>query len=348
MSEQDRIDAQALNWLERLNGGDMPDQDIEAYVTWMEANPAHAETYRRFEAAWIASAEAADAIRARFGPEARQAGDGGSLLTALGNVLRPFVRPSLTPQFAGAVTATIAVIILALQPQEPAPSSDGVVYATAVGEWRDVALADGSSVTLNTGTELSVHLSNQTRRVDLLSGEAFFSVARDESRPFIVQAGKGQVSVLGTQFNVRLTSSGFSVAVAEGLVAVSPTLGDGQESQQLLEAEQGAEVNTEVAAVTLFAVDTDRLASWRQGRLVYRDTPLTEVIADLSRYGQTEVLVSGEDVGAIAFTGVLNIDTPEVMAQRLAGLLELNVTIDQDVTWRVKEGALCRIIIWAC
>ncbi len=338
MSEQDRIDAEALKWVERLNGGDLPEQDIEAYVLWMEADPAHGEAYRRLEAAWIASADVADAIRARFGPEARAAEEGGGLFAALGGFLRPFFRPGLTPQFAGAVAAVVAVLFVAVQPPAPAPSSDAAVYTTALGERRDVTLADGSTVTLNTATEVTVALSEGERRVELARGEAFFAVARDEARPFVVRAGQGQVSVLGTQFNVRLTASGFSVAVAEGRVAVSPTQNIQDEPEHVLTAEQGAEINTEVAAVTLFVADTERLTAWRRGQLVYRETPLRQVIADLSRYGENDIRVSGAGVDAMAFTGVLNIDTPEVMVQRLADLMELTVTFDPDGTIRMAPA----------
>jgi len=332
MSEQDRIDAEALDWVERLNGDDVPVEDIEAYVIWMEADPAHADAYRRLEEAWIASSDAADAVRARFGPEARAAGNGEGLLAAIGAFLRPFVEPSFSPQFAGAVAAAVAVLIVAVQPPSQAPSGNVLVYATEIGARRDVVLEDGSRISLNTATEVVVTLSEQERAVELVRGEAFFDVASDANRPFIVQAGEGQVAVLGTEFNVRLTESGFNVAVAEGRVAVSPALEAMSAPEHVLTAAQGAAVNTEVASVSLFVVDTDRLTAWRRGQLVYRDTPLSEVVADLSRYVDSDILISEAGLETLAFTGVLNIDTPEVMVQRLADLMELSVSFDPDGT----------------
>ncbi len=332
MTEHERIEAEALHWVERMNTGDLSDQDMEAYVEWMEADSAHADAFRRLDAAWIATADAAGDIRARFGPEAR-ADDAPSSLSA---AVLAFLRPGLTPRFAATVAAAVAIVIVALQP--PAPSStDIIAYRAGADVRRDVELDDGTRVTLNVNAEMAVSFDSGQRNVRLRAGEAYFDVARDESRPFVIEAGDGRVAVLGTAFNMRLTEHGFTVAVTEGRVAVSPTPDLPDANSQVLTPDQAADVDTRIAALTLFPVDADAISAWRRGQLIYRDAPLAEVIGDISRYVGANIVLDDSELSSELFTGVLTTDVPDAMVERLIELMDLHAVADESGTISISR-----------
>ena len=128
----------------------------------------------------------------------------------------------LRPKFAVAASLVMATVlgllIFGQQTVNPEISMDR--YVARVGEQKVVNLNDGSVITLNTGSELLVGLSDQSRKIILRRGEAYFEVARDSERPFTVDAGLRSVTVLGTEFNIRKSPDRLQVAVSEGLVAI--------------------------------------------------------------------------------------------------------------------------------
>ncbi|MEJ1963522.1 MAG: FecR domain-containing protein [Gammaproteobacteria bacterium] len=101
----------------------------------------------------------------------------------------------------------------------------GSSYRTPVGGLASVPMEDGSRITLNTDSQIRVDLTVKERRVELQQGEAFFEVAHDASRPFIVRAGNKRVIAVGTRFSVRREANDVRVVVTEGKVRVE-TEGD--------------------------------------------------------------------------------------------------------------------------
>ena len=315
---------EALAWVQELNSKTMSEDRMEAYITWMEADKRNAEAFRQLDAAWIAAGESQDAIRAQFGPEARAQQSTGSTAARLLMSLRP----GFTPQFAGVVAVACLLLVIGLPDSQPDMQTQQ--FTTAVGERRDIALDDGSVVTLNTNFSLTVSFEEEKRIVNLHNGGALFDVETDATRPFVVLMDGGAVEVLGTVFDVLRHPDGFSVTVLEGRVSVSADGEDPDLKAVVLSSDQRAEVNTRLASLTSYTVDADIATAWRRGQLIYRDADLSSVLADLNRYSTIPLSTTHDTVEDIRFTGVLTIDTPDIMMERLAGLLNMETVRTED------------------
>jgi transmembrane sensor len=295
---RDSIQQAAADWFARLQG-DAPLEDWTAFQIWLEAAPEHAAAYEAVEAVWL-DLEDLSANAPKTAP-----------LVANVVPLRP---RSSSPARRGlliglGVAAAAAIVALALTPQLTSPSYTD--YATKRGETREIALADGSRLSLGSATTLRVRLGPQQRDVTLVDGEASFDITHLENRPFIVTVGAREVRVLGTEFNILSHAGRLAVSVRRGLVAVS----GGQEGtvklargQQLVQPPGASAQTRDVAPDTAFA--------WKSGKLIYDRAPLAEVAADLNRYVATPIRVD-PSAASVTVSGVLLIDEEAAMVRRL-------------------------------
>lgn len=327
LSKDERRAREALDWVQILNSEAVSATQMDAYLAWMDADEENARVFRELDEAWIVADGNADAIRARFGPEAR-AGRGSSL--------EKLFRPGWTPQFVAVLGAVLIAGVFVLNQPTEAPAVLQQ-FATAIGEQREVTLADGSVVTLNTGSRITVDLSVERRTITLASGGALFDVASDPTRPFVVRMNGGAVEVLGTVFDVLRKPEGFGVTVLEGRVSVSADVdGPMPNKAVVLTPNQGADVNTRLASLSSYDVDADVATSWRRGQLIYRATPLGDVLADFARYSTVPLSVAENVAMDQEFTGVLSIEAPLDMMNRLASLLQLRAVMTEDGGLRLQ------------
>lgn len=196
--------------------------------------------------------------------------------------------------------------------------ADGNVlrHVTRVGEQKRVDLPDGSVITLNTGSELLVSVSDQERAVTLVRGEVFFDVAPDPQRPFFVDVGTRRISVLGTQFNIHKLPEQFTLAVVEGVVSLhkvaepldagAPAMRTQQgntvhinsPAQYRLSAGWVAEFDAEENTLTVYTgADLNRIHSWRTGLVSFAGEPLYKVVRELNRYSGKKISI--EDSGLV-------------------------------------------------
>lgn len=299
--EARREDAAA--WVVRLEAGDLGEAQAVAFDAWLSSAPENAEA---FDAALAVSQAYATA-----GEDVARGLSGRRVVPQTGR--RVFIGMG-----AAAAAAVVAVVIA---PQLAGPHSE--TYITAKGERRTVQLADGSTVDLNGGTHLSVTLARDGRRVALAGGQAVFDVAHDPGRPFTVAAGDRTVRVVGTQFDVRRLAGKVSVTVARGAVEVRPTAGAAGESYRLHPGQRLDHV--EGAALTrVAAAEPAEVLSWRSGKLVYRQQPLSEVIADLNQQFATPLRIEDADLAATPISGVLVLDDQAAVIRRLALLVPIS------------------------
>lgn len=205
-------------------------------------------------------------------------------------------------------------------------------FQTARGEIRQLALQDGSVITLNTASDLSVRLSKGQREVELREGEVLFDIARDTSRPFVVVAGSTRVRVLGTSFIVRsLPGEAVEVLVRHGLVEVSRT--DAATAPRRLianmraiseKAEAGSENSIAVAPVPESAVR--RAAAWRDGQIDFEGETLDQAIAEFARYTDTRIIVA-PSLRQEQIAGLYQTNDPVGFARTVAGSLRARVEI---------------------
>lgn len=297
---QDQIQAAAADWFAKLQG-DPALEDWTAFQAWLEADPQHAAAYQVVEAVWL-DLEDLPANDTSAEPEPLAAN-----ITPLRR--RPAGAPRRGVLIGLGVAAAAAIVALAVTPRLMAPTYAD--YATRLGETREVALADGSRLTLGGATTLRVRLGRQQRDVTLVDGEASFDVAHLENRPFVVAVGTRQVRVLGTEFNILNHAGRVAVSVRRGLVGVS----GGQEGDiKLARGQRLAQAPGQAAKVTQVAPDA--AFAWKSGKLVYDRAPLADVVADLNRYAATPIRVD-PSAATVTVSGVLLVDEEAAMIRRL-------------------------------
>ena len=193
---------------------------------------------------------------------------------------------------------------------------DAGIYATSIGERREITLADNSVVTLNTGSKMSVDYSTGSREVFLARGEASFRVMPDPSRPFIVNAGMRRFQATGTRFNVRVISPKLTeLTVTDGSVKVMDapprlpetpaqrraTLLYGETTVQALEA---AQVEPGFQSVSqLDEHDVEARLAWQRGLIVFEDEALQDALAEVDRYTTTQFVMADEKVRHVRIAG---------------------------------------------
>ncbi|MEJ0037890.1 MAG: FecR domain-containing protein [Gammaproteobacteria bacterium] len=186
--------------------------------------------------------------------------------------------------------------------------SDAVTH---VGETRALRLDDGSEITLNTDTAVSYSLQPQQRTVELLHGEAFFSVAPDTQRPFFVRTNTGVVRVVGTRFNVRVSDSKTLVAVEQGLVEVRSAALSAGGAPRTARLVRGDSAELAREGVETGHADAGEIASWRHGQMSFYGAPLYRVAAELSRYRRGAIIVLPTQLRNLPVTGVFDTRKPD-------------------------------------
>lgn len=202
----------------------------------------------------------------------------------------------------------------------------GERVATARGEIRRLPLADGSVATIDTSSELRVRMASDSRRIVLSEGQAWFQVAKDRKRPFIVDAGIAQARAVGTAFAVRRTERGVQVAVTEGTVAVWAT--DSSGAMTILHAGQFATFRPGAAPpeTGTAPAQIERALAWRGGEISLENETLGSAVAQFNRYNQRQLVVVDSALTNERLVGLFQIDSPDVFAETLAATLDVEVT----------------------
>ena len=207
------------------------------------------------------------------------------------------------------------------------PATAGTVLTTAKGEFRRVPLADNSVANINSASQLEWKPTQHQRKVALRRGEVWLEVAKDKSKPFIVEAGEVRVRAVGTAFGVRRYSNGAEVSVTEGTVEVWSN--DGTAQKRLLTAGEHAFVLDRAAEITVARQpgEVARKLAWREGKVVFNNQTLTEAVADFNRYSQKKIVIMSPALGNRKLVGQYQIDAPEMFARDVSSMLDVPVRI---------------------
>jgi transmembrane sensor len=301
------IAAAAAQWLAERAEGLGPAQE-RALAQWRRADARHEAAFARLERA--------QALLERLPFAAEH----------LADLRAPAATPARRRRWialAGAGAAAAALIVAAaVWRAQPAPApAAGTDYATSAGGYERVLLADGSTLELNAESAARVRFSAAERRVELLAGEAHFSVARDPARPFVVAAGGVAVRAVGTAFNVRLADAAVEVLVTHGQVRVAPQAA-APASAPLLAAGQRAVLEREAPAAParIDAVAPAAIAqalAWQERKLVFADTPLREVVEQFNRRNRTQLALGDPALAARPVGGTFAADNVEAFVRLL-------------------------------
>jgi transmembrane sensor len=209
-------------------------------------------------------------------------------------------------------------------------------YQTDIGEQRSVVLSDGSVVTLNTSSDIEVHMAKDHRTVELLSGEALFDVARDPIRPFDVAAGNTTVRAVGTQFNIDRRASNTTVTVVEGRVAVftnnDPGAGPSVDKAANLPVVAGEQLIVAPRTTPRAArIDIGTATAWTQRKLVFEHRPLGEVADEFNRYNRERIEIQSPQLRNQEITGVFEANNPESFLTFLEKIPDVTVARSDGV-----------------
>lgn len=288
----DPVDREALAWVIRLTSGDATEADADDLQRWRAVDPRHERAFRSATQLWQNSGPglADTAPRRRWGRRA--------VMTA------------------GMAAATA----VAAQQAGMLPSFGRLLadHRTGVGERQTLHLPDGSRIEMNTATALSVRLTPDRRDIDLIEGEALFSVAPDRSRPFTVKAGTGYTRALGTEFCVRRDGAGARVTCLKGEIEV--TAGDSVRLGAGQQVRYGQTVEPVVAA------DPDRAVAWMRGLLVFHDERLEAVLEEVNRYRSGWIVLTDPLRREQRVSGVFHLDRTEELLRHIRATFGLKET----------------------
>jgi transmembrane sensor len=316
--------AEAGAWIARL-GDESAAADIGLeFDTWLVVDPANRAAYRHALSLWHEFDAHAEAVLGELADTNLEMPP-APVVTLVPRAARRSPPPRWWVGAGGAALA--ASLVLAVMPSV-LTSPTVQTFVTAKGQHQHVALADGSIVDLDAETKLSVSFSHGERRLALSEGQAIFDVVHDESRPFTVHVGGHVVRDVGTQFDVRKRGADVTVTVAKGRVEISSEGGVTLSRAIFLDPGQRVEIEPSgIAQMSL--VDPQETFSWRAGRLVYRDRPLAEVVADLNRQFVEQTQIADPELGKLPITGVIVLDNPRDVMARLSLMLPIR-TVGSD------------------
>jgi len=319
----DELRREAAVWFERIHSDDVSTEELAEWQRWVATSPAHQRAFKDLEDFWrIAEKLEEPAWPTSFELDV-DTYDASTPIEAWRQRPRPQARrdrrylhwPALAAAFVGAAACVAAYLFVF---RGFGGSTEVAVFQTASREHREVVLKDGSQLLLGAKTSISINFSDEARNVVVDSGEAYFDVAKDKARPFIVRAGTGTITATGTAFNVEYVEGRVDVIVSEGSVEVLdinlPASSDsaGQEgagpmapAPQPTRVEAGQRFVYGATTVSeVKAVDTARVLAARKGRLEYLGEPLKFVVADVGRYTDRQLVITDPAIEEMLYTGV--------------------------------------------
>ena len=321
------IELCAAEWLARREFSAWSDDDEAALQAWL-AVTAHRVAFLRLQAAWSES-DRLQALAAGW----RQAGPPprGYWTTPAGEriELTPRVAPrrARLPGIAAAAVLVIACTLATGLGWRSYTRVDSAQYRTALGATNTLPLGDGSQAILASDSRIDVRLSRRQRHVALAQGEAFFSVAKDPDRPFVVAAGGHDVVAVGTRFSVRRDGSDLRVVVTEGTVRLE-SRGAARPAALLPAGSIALVRNDDVLVRSVPLEDAEHMLDWRQGLLAFRDTTLAEAAAEFNRYNARKLVIGDAEAGALRIGGSFRADN----ATAFVRLLEQGFPVRADAS----------------
>lgn len=328
----------AAAWVLKQHSGEWAESDAAELRQWLHAATTNRIAYLRAQAAWT-EASRLKVLGAGLqpgvvpNPEDFNSSAFFKQLPGRGELPAQPVSPDRAPERSRRASWYIAASVLVFVGGSLAwyQKNAGLEeYSTAVGVTSAIPLADGSKVTLNTSSEIQIRVTQNQRSAQLEQGEAFFEVAKDPNRPFVVTAGENRVVVVGTKFSVRRVNEELQVVVTEGRVRIGET--------QVAAGGVARVDGTRVAVEQRPLSEAEELLSWRSGFLVFHETPLAAAVAEFNRYNRKKVVIRDASVAALTVSGNFKV----TYLDSFIGLLETGFPIaverqDKRILLKARE-----------
>jgi len=317
----------------RYFSGEIAEDELRLLSDWLKADTENQEIFRQFQKTWqliekqkIQSTVNQDqewkALQAKMNVAATEIGNSRK-------VIQLDCKKSLRSSFHSIWLAAAAVIILLISTVSLYYyyfSKPGTIILTAQASNMEQVLPDGSVVSLHAGSQITYpsKFTSSTRNVEL-KGEAYFKVAHDKTKPFIVASGDARVEVLGTQFNVNNNSSSGNIEVVLTSGKVSVYYSDNLQNIVLLDPGEKAILNTEQKKISKSANTDANYMAWKTRLLVFDNEMLAEVVNTLQNVYQTPVTIADSKLSECRVTASFSNQSLESVLQVLKETLELQV-----------------------
>jgi len=299
--ERESLIAEAAEWLARLDVGRASPAELDA---WRAADPRRAAAFAEVAATW----------------------------DRLGELPAPATLPQATSRRAflgGALAASVVGVGVLGWLERDYFLRRRIV--TAVGERRTLSLPDGSSMDLNTDTEVYWKFDDQVRKLWLHRGEAALSVAADLVRPFLLVTAQGLTTLAAGQFNARLRAGELELWVLSGQALIKTVSGQNNEVTVASASDPRRKLTTDgqqfgVAPAQEEAVRT--VQAWRRGEIIFNGQPLSEAVEEYNRYLARKFVIGDQKVGGLRLGGRFLTDDPQRFLGALRSTFGIKVTDD--------------------
>jgi transmembrane sensor len=323
----------AASWHDRLQRESVSEETRQRFNRWLAQSPEHEPAYAAIDRAWSvlrAGAYEPEILALRHETALRLTRDASrslrplrfataaALVLALGGLATLFVTHSLAER-------SILAWVL-----EPFNTETDRIYTTTVGERLLVTLPDGSQVTLDTQSQLRVGWSKRERNVKLVRGQALFEVAKDRTRPFVVEARNQRLVAVGTAFDVRVEDRQMKVIMIEGTVRVEPATvtPDSRTTSpspaRMLTAGEQLVVDAQ-SEDHIRPTDPERATSWRRGQIIFDDTRLADAVGELNRYSETQIVLADPTLADLRLSGAFATGRPNVFVEAVTSYFAVAV-----------------------
>ncbi len=313
-TQKNDVMKEALEWFVRSEARELNGAEKQAFDQWLKADGAHGRAYL---AVMDHEEQTASVMQtADFHEMGAEIYHSSKRPTA--------ARLRFLVPIAAAVVLLLGLVQMLISPTH--------FYQTAVGEQRDISLADGSVIKLNTDTAVSVDFSAEARHVTIHHGQAAFSVAGNAEAPFVVDYGAGEVMVLGTVFDVFKRPQDTRVTLLEGKVRVGglvdivelsvPPEGVSGQPQQVLHGGNGLS--------DIRQVSREEVTAWQDQMMVFNAWPLSDVVAEVNRYSGTKIVIADEGVNSFQLSGSFLTTDTDMLLQAMEAYFPVQVAENKN------------------
>jgi transmembrane sensor len=312
------IEAAAAAWFAKREADGWTPEHQSELAAWLEQSTAHRIAFLRVCEAWKRFGEL-DSLTTDRAPGAVP--DRGAWLEV--HSIAAVAPRTLSHRMGRAAAAAMALVVLAAVALTSwYVARQGTGYRTEVGQVRSIPLEDGSHVTLDTGSRIEVAARADERRVDLISGDAYFEVAKDPMRPFVVSVDRARIVAVGTQFYVERGGNGLIVLVTEGKIRLERP---GELPQEVAAGSEARLNAAELRTSHPTDMEVEEMLGWRNGYLLFRDTSLVEAVAKFNRYNHRKMLIEDPSIEGIRIGGHFRLDDVQGFLWLLKSGFPINV-----------------------
>jgi transmembrane sensor len=320
--------AKAAAWVQRLEAADLNEQEWLEFEAWLAEDESHRNAFSDAQSAWTSTYVSPDNLAdvLALAPEVKNR---NPLFGRLAKKFMARLRPLRTSQVAfptAIASGLIAAVLLFSVTVWKSPGEGPFLLAeTGYGETKTLDLADGTSIELNTDTELGYNFSDNQRRIQFFNGEAYFEVEKDSTRRFEIVAGDHLVTVIGTAFNLKYLNRRLDLSVVEGVVSISST-----SSSSAIRVAQGEALSIGYnGEIVRREVNPTIALAWRSGAIAFENQTLEAILTDIDRY-YPERLSSADLRGSELYTGLIYVDDLENVLDQLSLISSTEITFDEN------------------